>query len=125
MNAQNLARSAYAAPSMATRTPRDLEYELLARATRRLRAASQEGPAVFATLAAALHENRRLWDALAADVADPGNALPQTLRAGLFHLAEFTRVHSRRVLASEAGPEALIEINTAVMRGLRPEGGTL
>lgn len=122
MNAHILARTAYAAPTTATRTPRDLEYELLARATRRIRAASESGTADFPALAMALHENRRLWDALASDVADPGNALPQQLRAGIFYLSEFTRTHSRRVLAGEADPRALVDINTAVMRGLRPEG---
>jgi hypothetical protein len=53
-------------------------------------------------------------------VADPGNELPDTLRAGLFNLAGFTQRHSAAVLAGTANAEVLVEINTAVMRGLAP-----
>jgi flagellar protein FlaF len=69
-------------------------------------------------LAAAVHDNRRLWTILAADVADPANPLPAALRARLVYLAEFTRVHSGKVLREGASPDPLIEINIAVMRGL-------
>ena len=55
---------------------------------------------------------------MAIDVADNENALPQELRAQLFYLAEFTEHHSRRVLRREADVTALIDINTAVLRGL-------
>jgi flagellar protein FlaF len=41
------------------------------------------------------------------------------LRARIFYLAEFTRAHTRKVLRRTAGPDALVEINLAVMRGLR------
>ncbi len=119
MTALHHARTAYAPTAAPIRTPRSTEYELFARVTRRLQAA-RTGP--FAALAGALHENRRLWTVLAGDVAGEGNALPETLRAQIFYLAEFTRQHSDRVLAREAGPEPLIEINTAIMKGLRGGG---
>ena len=64
-------------------------------------------------------DNARLWSTLGADVADPGNGLPQKLRAQLYYLFEFTAQHSRLVLDGSAGAEVLIDINTAVMRGLR------
>jgi flagellar biosynthesis activator protein FlaF len=118
-----MARSAYASPGAPVRTARSTEYDAIARITARLKAAVTSQPPGFAQLAAALHDNRRLWTTLAADVADPGNALPDALRAQLLYLAEFTDQHSRKVLAREADADALIEINTAVMRGLRGDRG--
>lgn len=122
MTPSSQARAAYAAPALPTRTARGTEYELFARVTHRLTAAAAEGGAGFAALVRALHDNRRLWTTLAGDVADPANGLPAALRARIFYLAEFTQLHSRKVLAREAGPDVLIDINTAVMRGLRAGG---
>ncbi len=76
----------------------------------------------FRALAEALHENRTLWTHLAAEVADDDNELSQDLRARLFYLAEFTAHHSRKVLRGEADVAPLIEVNTAVMRGLSGKG---
>ena len=117
------ARAAYGAPAAPIRTPRTVEYEAFARVTARIKAAAAKGKPGFADLAFALHDNRRLWTTLAADVAEADNGLPQQLRAQLFWLSEFTDVHSRQVLAGEAEAAVLVEINTAVMRGLRGEGG--
>ena len=123
MTVQFLATAAYAAPTPSTRSARSIEYEALARVTRQLRAALSAPGSTFTTLAAALYDNRRLWLALASDVAEPGNGLPDLLRARLYYLAEFTTVHSGRVLAGEATVDVLIDINTAVMRGLRHDEG--
>lgn len=118
-----MAKMAYAAPAAPVRTPRAVEYDLFARFTQRLATAAQAGGEGFSGLAGALNDNLRLWTAIAADVADPGNELPRDLRARLFYLSEFTRAHTSRVLAGKAGADALIDINRAVMRGLRGEGG--
>ena len=121
MTVHNMARTAYATPGTPARSLRGIEYDLFARVTHRLKATL--GRHDIATLAAALHDNRQLWTVLAADVAEPGNALPPTLRARLFYLYEFTDQHSRKVLAGNASAEVLVDINTAIMRGLRG-GGT-
>ncbi|HQU69661.1 MAG TPA: flagellar biosynthesis regulator FlaF [Albidovulum sp.] len=118
MNAHILASSAYSGATVPTRTDRGAEYDAFARCTRAL-ASAQSGTGGYAVLARALSDNRRLWNVLAADVSGDGNRLPPALRAGIFYLAEFTRHHSRRVLAGEADLAALIDINTTVMRGLR------
>lgn len=123
MNAANLAKTAYAAPDQPTRTLRGTEYEVFARITHRLKAAHALGDAGFASLARAIYDNRRLWTMLAADVADPGNQLPAPLRAQIFYLAEFTNLHSSKVLAGTANSEVLIDINTSIMKGLRQQGG--
>lgn len=118
------ARSGYARPEAPQKTPRALEYDLLARCTQRLAAAWGNRKADYSALMTALLENERVWTALASDVADPGNSLSTKLRAQLFYLYEFTEQHSRAVRDRGATVEVLVDINTAVMRGLRGEGGT-
>jgi flagellar protein FlaF len=118
MNATELARRAYAPVQSPLRTARATEHQALAEATARLQGAADAAPPDFRRLASAIHENRRLWTLLAADVAGSDNALPPALRAQLFYLAEFTAIHSRQVLKGLANVGPLIDINTAVMRGL-------
>ena len=125
MNAHALAaRAVYARPEAPQKTPRSLEYDLLARVTQRLGSAWAGRKQNFATLAAALDENQRVWSTLAADVADPGNSLPSRLRAQLFYLYEFTAAHSRAIRDDKGSVDVLVDINTAVMRGSRGDGGT-
>ncbi|MDZ4093356.1 MAG: flagellar biosynthesis regulator FlaF [Paracoccaceae bacterium] len=119
-----MARTAYTKLATPARSLRGIEYDLFARVTHQLKSAITTGKENFGALATALHENRQLWSVLAVDVADSENALPAPLRAQLFYLYEFTTAHSRKVLAGEASAEVLIDINTAVMRGLRGEGMT-
>ncbi len=122
--AQHAARSAYARPDVATRTPRMVEYDLIARITQRLSATWAKRRGDFPAFALALSDNQRLWSTLAADVAEPSNGLPAALRAQLFYLYQFTVEHSRTVLDDKGSIEVLIDINTAVMRGLRGEAGS-
>ena len=126
MTPSHLAHSAYGRPDTPARSPRTVEYDLFARVTRALAAAQTAtgpaGRADFAALARALHDNGQMWRVLATDVAEPGNALPAALRARLFYLFQFTEVHSRKVLDGTAEAGVLVDINTAVMRGLRGEG---
>lgn len=123
MIAHSAARAAYSRPEAPQRNPRDLEYDLLARATKALSQAARGTPRNYPALVAALDENQRLWSALAADVAEPGNGLPAQLRAQLFYLYEFTAQHSQAIRDKDASVEVLIDINSAVMRGLRGQGG--
>ena len=122
MNTYLAARSAYSQATAPARNPRSIEYDLFARVTQKLAEAWAARRHDYPALIRALDENNRLWTVLAADVADPGNALPQQLRAQLFYLYEFTADHSRKVRAGDAEVGVLVDINTAVMRGLRGEG---
>ncbi len=117
------ATTAYAQTSAPARTPRATEYEVIARITQRLVAAEQQRAQNRPAFLEALHVNERLWSTLAADVAGPGNGLPQALRARLVYLYRFTVEHSRKVREGIASAGVLIDINTAVLRGLRGEGG--
>ncbi len=122
MNSLNMARSAYGRQQAPVRSNRKTEYDLFTQMTRRLATANSKRSVDFPAFVAAVHDNIVMWRTLASDVADPDNALPQTLRAQLFYLYQFTVEHSRKVLADKAKIEVLIDINTAVMRGLRGEG---
>ena len=113
----------YAQREAPTRSLRAVEYDLLAQVTQRLRAAWADRATDAPALARAVTDNTRLWSTLASDVALPGNSLPQALRARLFYLYEFTAQHSRAVLDDKASVEVLVDINMAVMRGLRGDGG--
>jgi flagellar biosynthesis activator protein FlaF len=121
MNTMQMSHSGYGATNAHIRTPRSIEYDVLARATARIKAACEEG-VHFARLAEALTENNRIWTLFATDVAEANNGLPAMLRAQLFYLAEFTFLHTQKVLKGEATADALIEINTAVLRGLAGQG---
>ncbi len=113
------AAHAYGRPDAPARTPRKIEYDLLARTTQRLTSAWARRQADFPGFASAVDDNLRLWSALAVDVADSENGLPSALRARLFYLYQFTAHHSRAILEDRGSIEVLIDINTAVMRGLR------
>lgn len=119
MNAIQKARYAYSTEAQAIKTPRSTEYEAFARVTQALKSAAAQGDAGFPALAGAIHHNRSLWTILAADVADSANALPKELRARIVYLAGFTAAHSAKVLKDGAPADPLIDINTAVMAGLR------
>lgn len=119
MNIAALAQITYSDAQAPIRTERSIEYQVFAKVTHRLSKVTSGGIEEFKDLAEAIHDNRRLWNILAADVAESKNGLPKELRAQIFYLAEFTEHHSKKVLAREAGPDALVDINTSVMRGLR------
>ena len=124
MNSLAPAGGAYGRAQTAARTPRGIEYEVLARVTRRLKAATARRTEDFPGFARAIGENLKLWTVLGLDVADRDNALPAPLKAQLFYLFEFTDLHSRKLLNGEdVSPDILVEINTSVMRGLRGDGG--
>ena len=121
MNSADIARHAYGPSGASTRTARDAERHVLVQATAALRNASGKAQP-FARLAEAIQGNRMLWTRLASDVAEGTNGLPEDLRARIFYLAQFTDHHSRKVLRGEATPDTLVEINTAIMSGLRSGG---
>jgi flagellar biosynthesis activator protein FlaF len=125
MNVAAFAQSTYGAHARTVKTPRDIEYDVLARITARLRRATAPDGGTFPELVSALDENARLWTAFASDLAHPDNLFPDELRARLFSLGQFTLAHTGKVLSGQASADALIEINTAVMRGLRAASGAL
>ncbi len=120
MSTTMLAQTAYSATAP-FRTSRATEYAAFQKVTARLvRAARKEAP--IRERAEAVHDNRRLWTVLAADLASDLNALPDPLRAQLISLAAFSLQQSARALRDPSALPPLIEVNTAVMRGLSGDG---
>lgn len=105
--------------SNALRTDKDNEYAVFARVTHLLRQAQGAGKAPDAIRA--VHKNSELWTLLAADLAHPGNALPDQVKSGLLSLAIFSIRHGRAVMQGEATVDALIDVNISMMKGLRTE----
>ena len=122
MNALIHPKLGYSRPDATLRPMRSIEYDALARVTQKLSSAWRNRRSDFPALVKAMSDNLALWSSLAADVASPRNALPSGLRAQLFYLYEFSEVQTRRILEDGASVDVLIDINTAIMRGLRGQG---
>jgi flagellar protein FlaF len=112
-------RSPYSA--VPVRTERGTEYAIFARITHRLKTIDEADRSTFPALAHAVTDNQRLWSTLAEDLMSDRNLLPGALRAQLISLSEFVRRHSLSVLGGRASVAPLIDINTAIMKGLRGE----
>ncbi len=119
MNVVERAREGYGRNAVPIKSHRAAEYETIARISHRLRAAAMNKSKNYAEYVSALSDNSRLWTALAVDVAQPENDLPQDLRARIFWLAEFTTHETRRLLKDEGDVGILIEVNAAILQGLR------
>lgn len=123
MNVVERAKEGYGRNAVPIRSHRAAEYETIARITHRLRSAALARGSRFPEYVAALSENRKLWTTLAVEVAHPDNALPRDLRARLFWLAEFTEHETRRILKGEGDVGILVEVNAAILQGLRNAEG--
>jgi flagellar protein FlaF len=122
VNAFSTAQRGYSTSAATTQTHRRAEYDLIARLTHRLRATAVKAKQSYPEYVQALHDNRKLWNTLAVDVADKDNALPSQLKAQVFYLAEFTNQHTTKILSEGAPIMPLLEINMAILRGLKVEG---
>lgn len=123
MNALSTAQRGYFENSAMTQTDRRAEYDLVARLTHRLRTTAMKAKDNYPDYVQALHDNRKLWTTLAVDVVDESNALPKSLRSQVFYLAEFTTQHTTKILQTGESILPLLEINMAVLRGLKTERG--
>ena len=119
MNAFSQARRAYSTASAPIRTARGIEYDAIVRITYQLKTAAAKGKDGFISLVEAMYNNNKMWQIFAVDVADKDNSLPKELRAQIFYLAEFTKLHTSKVLARTADAAPLVDINLAILRGLR------
>jgi flagellar protein FlaF len=113
------AANGYRAVQLQTQSARSIEAKLFAEITAGLERARRAGKAGFRDLVAALHRNRMLWDALLADLALETNALPAPLKGQLIQLGHFVRQFTARLLKGEDDVQVLIDINNAILEGLR------
>lgn len=96
-------------------SPRQTEADILLRVAREIEAAKAKGQGEMND---ALLRNISLWQLLAFDCADENNQLPQALRAQIISLAIWAVRHSDLAMIGEANPDALIDINRTIARGL-------
>lgn len=120
--------AAYKTTIRESETPRQIERRVLSRVTGRLaarataydQAASKldRGTLLAEGLRDDLATNQKFWSELQFDLAQPGNALPAELRAGLISLAIFVDRQTSAVIGGNAGVGALVEINRSIVAGL-------
>ena len=103
----------------ATKTTRETEYSVVLRVTQELKKYAncqvRELPKQFA----AVERNSKLWDVFVQDVSANGNKLPAELKAGILSLGAFVEKHTTQVYNRKATIMPLIEINEAILKGLR------
>ena len=119
MNSYAQAQRADAPGTSPVRTARSAEYEVIARISHRIKKAMVADD--FPALAEALYENNKLWTALAVDCLDDNNLLPDDLRAGIVSMSVFTQKHTQKVLSKKDTALPLLEINAAILKGLKQE----
>ena len=105
--------------SNAIRTERDTEYDAFSRITFALKRATQgDDPQ---GVIQAVHANNELWTILATDLLHPGNALADETKARLLSLASFSLKQGHAVMNGATDIGVLVDINIAIMKGLRGE----
>lgn len=109
---------AYQRAAQRAENPREAEYRLFGQITRALMEAAAKEATDLKGRMDALDWNRRLWAALATDCADPGNSLPEVVRARIISLSLWVGRHTSAVMRREEEIEPLIEINRMMMQGL-------
>ena len=107
------------APTSSIKSPRDSESEIILSVTRRLKRSAPLRATDYAAFVSAVHQNRRLWLLLSADVAQAGNKLPDQLKENISQISAFVVGYSRRILIDDLPMAPLIDINLAILRGLR------
>ena len=114
--------NAYQTNQRAGETPREIEYRLFAQITRDLieaKEAHEKGELTIAILKA-LDRNNELWEALAADLLEPTNQLPESLRGQLLSIALFVERHTIACRRMKGAIKPLIDVNRNIMGGLQP-----
>jgi len=111
---------AYQRTRKITELPRSTEFRLVSQITAEMISARDAG-LKGAGLMAALHRNREMWSTFASACAAPGNALPDTLRAGIISLALWADRFTSDVMANRESVDDLIDVNRMLLEGLAPE----
>jgi flagellar protein FlaF len=111
---------AYHQAAVRAESPRETEYRLFAQVTLALMEAAKADPHDVSARIDALDWNRRVWTALSEDCSNPGNGLPNQLRASIISLSIWVGRQTSKVVRREDTIESLIEINRMIMQGLAP-----
>ena len=109
--------AAYAGVQNAIESARDLEIRAISHITRQMIEANKpETNPIDRTRA--LNGNIRLWSLLMQDLSNPGNKLPDPLKARYISIGLFARRTSLKALKDKSDLSPLIRINTDVLDAL-------
>lgn len=111
--------NAYQTAARIKEDPREAEYRIFVQVTAALERHAADQTATSG-LAEAVHDNRRLWNALADDLTEEANRFDDRMKAGLISLALWVNRESGNVVAGRTSVRALIEVNRIILRGLAP-----
>ena len=101
-----------------TDTIRDNERLAFTRSIEMLKVAQVKGRASLESIEALLFANR-LWCLLLEDLADPGNSLPDSLKASLISIGIWVLRQTEELrLGTSADFAALIDVSESIRRGL-------
>lgn len=101
-------------------TPRSTEYRAMAMITSKLMAGRDHAKdnKDRKPLIEACFLNQKLWTIFAADLASPGNQLPDETKASLISLSIWVQKTTPKVMRGDTDAEALIDVNRNIMEGL-------
>jgi flagellar protein FlaF len=107
----------YKKASIASESPRAIEYKIFAEITGELIAANSEDK-ITPQRVNALFRNSQLWLTLESDLALPTNKLDKELKAGLISLAIWVRKFTTQAMRTREDLEPAITVNKQIMEGL-------
>ena len=119
MTAASFAQKAYKNSQRELTSEKAIELRVFAQITSRMRAADISAPGGMAKLAEALTDNMKLWNILFTDLSLESNKMANDLKAQIMSLAKFTQSQTLDVLAGRAKHDVLIDINQAMIDGMR------
>ena len=125
--------AAYKSTIRHSEDPRQIERRVLSRITHDIAIQAESFDAAdtrmerLAILAGGLretlYENQRFWSALRHDLAEPGNAMPAQLKAGLISIALWVDRQTTLLLSGEGRLRTLVDINGNIAAGLAGQTG--
>ncbi|MEM7728182.1 MAG: flagellar biosynthesis regulator FlaF [Pseudomonadota bacterium] len=118
------AQSAYGNTGREIGSDKDVEVQVFQTAIARLRPLMGLDFKLTPTAAETLSENLKLWDTLTLDLIHPENQTADDLKAQLIGLAKFVRAHTIGLYGGNGTVDVLVDINTAVLKGLLGQPGT-
>lgn len=119
MTQTQLAKRGYQTVKRELASEKNIEFQVFASITSRMRAVDMNQADGMVKLSEALIDNAKLWNILYIDLLNPQNPLPLDLKNSLLSLSEFTQKQTHKILQGEATHDVLIDINNSVIDGLR------
>jgi flagellar protein FlaF len=117
------ARSVYGNTGRAIGSDRDVEVKVFQTAISNLKPFTGPDFKLNSEAAHALSENLRLWDILTVDLINPDNDIADGLSNQLIELGRFVRAHTHALYNGRGSVDVLVDINTAILKGLLGQPG--